>query len=227
MASTLVDLARDLVSGADQVEKPLKFYDIYDRYFSEFSGQPVTLLELGVHTGASLKVWASYFPNGSVIGIDLIDPGPDFSAYPNIVYEVADQADRPRLDAICKARAPEGFDLIIDDASHIGYSAAASYSVLFPRLKSGALYNIEDWGTGYYDDWPDGGHYQKIRVESFDGLVPKRLPSHDFGMVGFVKSLIDDVAGDHIRPTLVSNLTRTDTMEFMHMYKMFAIIKKL
>jgi len=157
----------------------------------------------------------------------LRDPGPDFGAYPNIVYEIADQTDRPRLEAICRLHAPEGFDLIIDDASHIGHAAAASYAALFPRLKSGGLYVIEDWGTGYYDDWPDGGHYQKINVESFDGLVPKRLPSHDFGMVGFVKSLVDDVAGDHVRPTLVGDLTRTDTMAFIHIYKLFAIIKKV
>ncbi|MHB8271550.1 class I SAM-dependent methyltransferase [Bradyrhizobium sp.] len=227
MAPTLVDLARELGVGSDPVDKPLKFYNIYDRYFSEFSGQPAALLELGVHTGASLRVWASYFPAGRIVGIDLRDPGPDFTAYPNIVYEAADQTDRLRLDGICKAHAPEGFDIIIDDASHVGYNSAASFSVLFPHLKSGGLYIVEDWGTGYYDDWQDGGHYQKINVEAVDGLVPKRLPSHDFGMVGFVKCLIDDVAGDHVRPTLGSNLTRNDTMDFMHVYKMFAIIKKL
>lgn len=226
MAPTLVDLARELV-GSDPVEKPLKFYEIYDRYFSEFSGRPAALLELGVYNGMSLKVWASYFPTGTAVGVDLRDPGPDFTAYSNIVYEVADQTDRLRLIEICKAHAPEGFDIIIDDASHVGYYSASSFSVLFPYLKSGGLYIIEDWGTGYYDDWPDGGHYQKINVESVDGLVPKRLPSHDFGMVGFIKSLIDDVAGDHVRPTLGSNLTRADTMEFVHIYKMFAVIKKL
>lgn len=227
MAPTLVDLARELNAGSDAVEKPLKFYDIYDRYFSEFYGQPAQILELGVYTGVSLKVWASYFPTGNVVGIDERNPGPDFGAYPNIVYEVADQTDRERLHQICKTRAPNGFDIIIDDASHVGHYSATSFSALFPHLKSGGLYIIEDWGTGYYDDWPDGGHYQKINVESFDWLIPKRLPSHDFGMVGFVKSLIDDVAGDNVRPTLVSNVTRTDTIEFMHINKMFAVIKKL
>jgi hypothetical protein len=227
MAHTLVDLARQICAGADAIAKPLKFYAIYDRYFAEFAGKSVTFLELGVHTGESLKVWASYFPNGTVIGLDLAETGPDVSAYPNIVYESADQADCVRLETICKTHAPDGLDLIIDDASHIGHSCATSYAVLFPHLKPGGLYIIEDWGTGYYDDWPDGGHYQKMKVEAVDGLVPKRLPSHDFGMVGFVKSLIDEVAGDHVRPTLGSALRRTDTMEFMHIYKMFAIIKKL
>ena len=61
MAPTLVDFARELGTGTDLTEKPLEFYDMYDRYFAEFSGRPVTLLELGVYTGVSLKVWASYF----------------------------------------------------------------------------------------------------------------------------------------------------------------------
>jgi len=56
--------------------------------------------------------------------------------------------------------------------------------------------------------------------------VPKRWPSHDFGMVGFVKSLVDEVAGDYIKPTLVAPLSRVDTVEFMHLYKSFAILKK-
>ena len=191
MAPTLIDLARGFCAGADPGEKPLSMYAIYDRYFVAFTDD-VAVLELGVHTGVSLKVWASYFPNGTVVGLDRAKTGPDFSGYPNIAFESGDQTDRDRLAAICKTHAPKGFDIIIDDAAHIGQSAAASYAALFPRLKPKGLYIIEDWGTGYYDDWPDGGHYQKINVESYDGLPPKRFPSHDFGMVGFVKSLIDD-----------------------------------
>jgi hypothetical protein len=59
MATALVDLARKLCAGADAGAKPLKFHAIYDRYFIEFDGDPVKFLELGVHAGESLKVWAS------------------------------------------------------------------------------------------------------------------------------------------------------------------------
>jgi hypothetical protein len=59
MVTALVDLARKLCAGADAGAKPLKFYAIYDRYLIEFDGEPVKFFELGVHTGESLKVWAS------------------------------------------------------------------------------------------------------------------------------------------------------------------------
>ncbi|HUV09939.1 MAG TPA: hypothetical protein VMX12_03105, partial [Acidimicrobiia bacterium] len=38
-------------------------------------------------------------------------------------------------------------------------------------------YAIEDWGTGYWESWPDGAQFE---------------PDHTAGMVGFVKSLVDE-----------------------------------
>jgi SAM-dependent methyltransferase len=204
MRETLVEIGRRICANADTTAKPLKIYAIYDRYFGEFSDRAVTLLELGVHTGESLKVWASYFPRGTIIGLDILENSADFSGYPNIVFERGDQTDHDRLKEICHARAPDGLDIIVDDASHVGLNSAASYAALFPHLKPGGLYIIEDWGTGYFDDRPDGGHFQKFRSEAVDGQIAKRIPSHDFGMVGFVKSLVDEVAGDHVKPMLVA-----------------------
>jgi hypothetical protein len=45
--------------------------------------------------------------------------------------------------------APEGFDIIIDDASHIGELTKTAFWHLFDNhLKPNGLYAIEDWGTG-------------------------------------------------------------------------------
>jgi SAM-dependent methyltransferase len=224
--SKLVEIAREIGAGHALGPKPLAFYELYARYFPG-SDSPITLLELGVHTGESLKIWASYFSAGKVIGLDLARPGPDFSGWPNITYEIGDQADAMHLSEMSARHAPAGYDIVIDDASHTGWRSQVSYTALFPRLKPGGLYIVEDWGTGYYDDWPDGGHYQKISSEPVDGLIPKRMPSHDFGMVGFVKSLFDEVAGDHLRPNLSAPPSRADTIEFMHVYKTSVIIKKI
>jgi FtsJ-like methyltransferase len=225
MRESLVEIGRRICANADATAKPLKIYEIYDRYFGDFADRAVTLLELGVHTGESLKVWASYFPLGTIIGVDIVENN-DFSGYPNIVFECGDQTDPDRLKEICLAHAANGLDIIVDDASHIGLNSAASYATLFPYLSPGGLYIVEDWGTGYFDDWPDGSHFQKFRPEAVDGQIAKRIPSHDFGMVGFVKSLVDEVAGDHVKPTLNAAPTRTDTMSFMHFYKETVIIGK-
>ena len=68
-----------------------------------------------------------------------------------------DQADKAFLSKVANRTAPDGFDIIIDDASHIGELTKATFWHLFDRhLKPGGLYAIEDWGTGYLDDFPDG-----------------------------------------------------------------------
>lgn len=226
MHESLANIAGRVCANADTTVKPVKFYAIYDRYFDAFSDRAITLLELGVYSGESLKVWASYFPRGTIIGVDIMENRADLSGYPNIIFERGDQADSDRLKDILLRHAAHGLDIILDDASHIGHNSAASYATLFPCLKPGGLYIIEDWGTGYFDDWPDGNHFQRFRSEAVDGQIIKRIPSHDFGMVGFVKSLVDQVAGDNIKPLLTAAPTRPDTMSFMHFYKEMVIIKK-
>ena len=72
-----------------------------------------------------------------------------------------DQADTAFLSKVASRTAPDGFDIIIDDASHIGELTKATFWHLFDRhLKPGGLYAIEDWGTGYLDDFPDGKRFE-------------------------------------------------------------------
>jgi hypothetical protein len=61
-----------------------------------------------------------------------------------------DQADRASLTSFVDAHIPpEGLDLVIDDASHLLGPTRVSFEVLFPRLRPGGLYVLEDWIT----DW--------------------------------------------------------------------------
>jgi hypothetical protein len=56
------------------------------------------------------------------------------------------QGDRARLVEIIDAElAGEGIDLVIDDASHRHDETRTSFEVLYPRLRSGGLFIIEDW----------------------------------------------------------------------------------
>jgi hypothetical protein len=226
MRESLEEIARRLCTQTDPTVKPVRFYTIYDRYFGQLADEAVAFLELGVHTGESLKVWATYFSKGIIVGLDIAENKADFSGHPNIVFERGNQTDADRLREIVLKHAPGGLDIVLDDASHVGQYAAASYATLFPYLKPGGLYVIEDWGTGYFDDWPDGNHFQRYHTEPVDDLIAKRIPSHDFGMVGFVKALVDQVAGDNVRPLLSALPTRSDTISFMHFYKEMVIIEK-
>ncbi len=45
----------------------------YEALLSPLRWQPINFLEIGVQNGYSIKMWADYFPNAKLVGID-IDP---------------------------------------------------------------------------------------------------------------------------------------------------------
>jgi len=225
---SLRDLAERHSKGNDPRTKLSApgIYELYDHYFAALRDRPLALLELGVAAGESLKTFGTYFEHGTIVGVDIEDPGIDLSSYPNVRVEVCDQRNAARLAEVCTTHAPNGFDIIIDDASHFGISSLMSYNALFPFLNAGGLYLVEDWATGYWTDWPDGGEFQPFSP-SADGDIPeKRIPTHDFGMVGFVKYLVDEVASSGIRSSMNAARTRPDRLEWMHVHKSVVVVRK-
>lgn len=183
----------------------------YDPIFEPYVQKKIALLELGVLNGDSLLLWRDYFPFGTIAGIDKklpdgFDPGERIH-----IFE-GSQADPQFLSQVANNVAPEGFDIIIDDASHIGELTKTAFWHLFDNhLKPNGLYVIEDWPTGYWSDWPDG---KRLNLESYAQQKFKRSPfwlfllsvateklglrfpmrSHCYGMVGFIKQLVDEQA---------------------------------
>lgn len=181
MRSTHLDLA------AYDTDKIGHYYlEVYDPILSGWIDKELKLLEIGVRRGGSLKLWRDYFPHGRIVGIDLKLPKNFFPGERVQVFQ-GSQADTGFLSEVAMKTAPEGFDVIIDDASHIGELTKTTFWHLFDRhLKPGGLYAIEDWGTGYLDDFPDGKKFDPKP----SALNP--FPCHAHGMVGFVKELVDE-----------------------------------
>src|SRR5262249_50712821 len=94
-----------------------------------------------------------------------------------------------------RATGVDTFDIVIDDASHHGMLTKQSFDMLFTRrLAPGGLYVIEDWGTGYFETWPDGKALQGEARSKKAGRQRVRFPSHDYGMPGHIKKLVDNRA---------------------------------
>jgi hypothetical protein len=185
---------------------PNRFFERYEDLFKGLRGKKITLLELGIQDGESLRLWRDFFLEGAIVGIDIHLP--EMKKLPDrIRIFQGSQSDKRFLSKVASETAPEGFDIIIDDASHIAELTRISFWYLFDNhLKAGGLFIIEDWGVGYYDDWPDGRAF-KSRLSIIDKTwtflnrkikyvpylpVSKRFKSHDFGLVGFIKQLIDE-----------------------------------
>ncbi len=63
------------------------------------------------------------------------------------------QADPIAVKAIMDSDfGGEKLDLVIDDASHYYDLSRKSFEIIFPRLREGGLYIIEDWQWAHMDD---------------------------------------------------------------------------
>ena len=103
----------------------------------------IKMLEIGLLKGSSLLGWRAYFPHASIAGFDIM-PKPEMARSGVRVYQ-GDQGSAADLDRVCAAEAP--FDLIIDDGSHFNRHQLFSFHPLFPHLKDGGIYVIEDVQT--------------------------------------------------------------------------------
>jgi hypothetical protein len=73
-----------------------------------------------------------------------------------------DQADTARLVGFVGSTLTGPLDLVIDDASHRYEPTRASFEALFPLIRPGGFYLIEDWAWAH---WP-------TLHAAFAGLIP-------------------------------------------------------
>ena len=163
-----------------------EYIQTYEELFAPLKNKPVKILELGVLSGASLLMWAEYFRDGEIVGLDMNPPidwkkSFNLDGAPRVFQYQGQQDDYQLLQEIVDKHGP--FDIIIDDASHRRGPTQNSYFFLKDYLKSGGFYVIEDWGTGYWDS-----------SRGFDGVQYLPGNRHYAGMVGLIKDLVDEVA---------------------------------
>lgn len=136
------------------IDKWSHYFPIYEHHLAKFVGRPVRMLEIGVGHGGSLQMWKAYFgPTAELIGLD-IDPQCEEYDEEQIQIWQGDQSkltDSAKLDNIMHEF--NNLDIVIDDGSHKASDQSHSLRLLWPRLKSGGIYIIEDCHQGYPPIW--------------------------------------------------------------------------
>lgn len=120
------------------------YIDFYGEQF-----QPVRtyarILEIGLMTGASMKLWSEFFYLYDIAGIDLREgwnqPQPwqaDLESDPHIElhFGIDSTAQQVEFD--------EPFNIIVDDGAHDWRSQMLTFRNYWPMLKPGGIYYIED-----------------------------------------------------------------------------------
>ncbi|HVG52095.1 MAG TPA: class I SAM-dependent methyltransferase [Xanthobacteraceae bacterium] len=145
------------------VLKGQSFFNKYDGYFGPI--EPHNVLEVGIFEGGSAILLADKWSEAKIVGIDIRDPNPSvakhiatmgFSDRISLHYNVS-QNDANRVTTILdKEFGKEPIDIVIDDCSHLYDLTKATFNTVFPRLKPGGYYVVEDWAWAHWRDWQDG-----------------------------------------------------------------------
>jgi hypothetical protein len=104
-------------------------------------------------------------------------------------------------------------DIVIDDGSHLAGHARASLRYLFPRMRGGSIYAIEDLHTSYWADWGGGS------------------PAPSATAVGLAKELVDAVQDNDV--TFIWHQSASppprhwlSSVGALHVYPGLAVIEK-
>jgi hypothetical protein len=127
--------------GTDKGTGHHGYTDLYDWYFAPIRYFPFKLLEIGVGSGASLRMWEEFFPNANIYGIDINADCKEHETE-RIKIFIGHQADKKFLDEVLgEIGSP---DIVIDDGSHRPQHQVASMRKIFPHVQHGGTYAIED-----------------------------------------------------------------------------------
>jgi hypothetical protein len=177
-----------------------RYMPIYWDHFHHLEDQPFTMLEIGVFRGQSIKLWEQLFPKASLHTLDINPECAQYASPPRTTVTIGSQADPAVLHQwIASVGGP--VDIIIDDGSHIMDHLKISFTHLFPKLRPGGVYVLEDLGTCYMPDY--GGEL--------------RNPST---MIELLKSYIDNVH------TECSHLGNPLKISQMHFYNNICFVYK-
>ena len=185
----------------------------YEAHFADFRDAAVTLLEIGVGGyddpaagGASLRMWSDYFPRARIFALDLHDKSP-LRIERTAIYR-GSQDDPAVLRQIVQDSG--GFDIIIDDGSHINAHVIATFNALFPSLRPNGLYVVEDTQTSY---WPALGG------SSAD-------PDRDTTMMGFFKGFVHGLNHAEFVAGAAPPGTHAGDITALHFYHNMVFVRK-
>jgi hypothetical protein len=180
--------------------------------------------------GASLKTWAEYYPEATIYGLDLVDfsvldehygniktmccnceirTHNDFDHYQNITLKNIHSnmvGGKIGLNQVINNFGGD-FDIIIDDGPHTMASQQIFLGYMFPYLKSGGIFVIEDLHTsragGVYND----PYTDKNTLWVFENYVNNNEIKSDFMTSDEIHYLNDNIKNLYIEKGKNSEIT--------------------
>ncbi len=153
---TLTGLA-DLY-GSDKGNIKHGYTKVYEKLIADLTPNRKTAQlrvgEIGVACGASLRMWANHLPAATIEGFDIQPECANLCKdLKNVTITISDPRQVNR----------EGFDLVVDDGSHIAEDVLGNFVHCWKWVKPGGYYVIEDMACTYNDAYRDkyNKHFSK------------------------------------------------------------------
>jgi hypothetical protein len=150
---TLHDLA--VKYGTDKLEHG--YIPFYEKHLPK---EPKRILEIGVKEGKSIAMWAEYFPNAEIHGLDLFAELSEWEVSRTIAISTNEHSEKNvfmhkgnQCDYLMLEKLRQyDFDVIIDDGSHNSRDQLMTFFGLF----NGKHYFIEDLQCNDEDFYSQG-----------------------------------------------------------------------
>ena len=189
------------------------YTQLYDLHFNNLRKEKIKLLEIGVggyndseYGGNSLRMWKKYFRRGRIYGIDIHDKSR--LEEKRIKIYKGNQKDKEFLLNIISEIGE--LDIVIDDGSHINKDIVKSFKTIFPKLKDGGIYVVEDTQTSYIDSY--GGDSSNL--------------DNPNTTMNFFKNFIDYVNDKEYDKKIISDLQSYFDINSIHFYHNIIFIYK-
>jgi len=128
-----------------------QFTPFYNSVLEKHREEFTNVMEIGILTNASLKMWEEYFPNANIVGVDN-EVREEHKTDRTSIF-LADQSQPHQLERVIDLTTKE-YDMILDDGSHLAPHQYISWATLFKYIKPGGYYIIEDLHCNYFPKWP-------------------------------------------------------------------------
>lgn len=185
------------------LDKWVHYFPIYSRHLAPFVGRSVSVLEIGVYRGGSMRMWSHYFgPHATLVGID-VDPVAVATAEGQYHVELVDQQNPDELRAVHERYGP--FDVVIDDGGHTMEQQITAAETLFPLLAEGGVYIVEDCHTSYWPEYSGGRGAAGTFIE-------------------WAKQRVDDLHGYHLADPV--HPVWTEQVNALHAYDSVVVLDK-
>tara|TARA_B110000305_G_C19461423_1_gene654699 strand:+ start:1906 stop:2544 length:639 start_codon:yes stop_codon:yes gene_type:complete len=186
---------------------PHHYHTVYEPAFEPYRDEPINILEVGIWEGRSHQSWIAYFPNAQVYGIDIFTRVKEKDCRVlnhERMHHLNASSTKPKLGNKVKNAFGENiqFDIIIDDGLHSPLANKLTFQQLYPFLKEGGSYFIEDvwflenmtqeaWDSPWMKDNPKV--YNMENHNALMSVLPNYIEHDNRELSGILDSFIMEI----------------------------------